>query len=117
MAGGDVTLDEAAIYDLLNGPGGPVTQLLEEISVLGATKARAAARIRKAVWDIPAPENTAFPPGYTEASIRTNVHYYNGLIYGGVAAVEFPTLFLEDPAEQMESRYPFLSTAFDGVQI
>jgi hypothetical protein len=124
MADFEVHLDDVAIYDMLNGAGGPVWNLLEELS----ERAAAVARERVPVRGRPRSRrgrflpyanvlSTAYPPGYTLRSIRTNVHWYNGLVYGGIAAAEEPTIFLEYPAEQMSRRYPFLSTAFDSLEI
>jgi hypothetical protein len=119
----EVHLDDAAIYDMLNGADGPVAAMLYEISERAAAVARAVVPVR--VPDIDTGRrrrhsrgvSTSYPPGYTLVSIHENVHWYNGLIYGGVAAVEEPTIFLEDPAEQMKRKYPFLSTAFDSLEI
>jgi hypothetical protein len=109
-----VHLNDAAIYDMLNGADGPVAEELDRMSERAAAVARATVRVRHN----PSRgfRSTAFPPGYTLTSIHANVHWYNGLIYGGVAAVEEPTIFLEDPAEQMNQKYPFLSIAFDSLE-
>lgn len=115
MADNEFYMDEAAVYELLNSRDGPVGWLMEELSAQVVAVARARVRVRKAVWDIPVSRNTAFPPGYTLASIRSNVHYYQGLIYGGAAAVEDPTVYLENPAEQMEAEYPFITTGLDSL--
>lgn len=122
MAEFEVHLDNVAVYDLLNGPDSPIVALLDELSERAAAIARAQVPVRK----IPLVTrrtrreggfNTAFPPGYTLVSIHANVHWYNGLVYGGIAAVEEPTIFLEYPAEQMHERYPFMSTAFDTITV
>lgn len=120
MADFEVHLDDAAIYDLLDGPDSPVVRLLEEISEIGAKQARATVPIRRAAGGRfvgRGLRSTSYPSGYTYRSIRTNVHWYNGLVYGGIAAVEDPTVFLEAPAEQMHHKYPFMSTAFDDVYL
>jgi hypothetical protein len=109
-----VHLSEPAIYDLLNGADGPVYAWLDRISEQAAAVARAKVHVRHtASWK--SQTSTAFPPGYTLVSIHSNVHWYNGLLYGGIAAVELPTIFLEYPAEQMHRQYPFMSTAFDYI--
>jgi hypothetical protein len=118
----EIHLNDVVIYDLLNGADGPVAQMLDEISERAAAVARANVPVRRphvgSVRRRPRGGfNTAYPPGYTLVSIHSNVHWYNGLIYGGIAAVEEPTVFLEDPAEQMHRRYPFMSTAFDSLEI
>ena len=115
MANYEVHLDDAALYEMLNGSVSPIARLLQEISDLGAARARATVRVRHTPSR--GARSTAFPPGYTRASIRTNVHHHNGLIYGGIAAEEEPTIFLEYPAEQMERQYPFLTTAFDSIYL
>ena len=109
-----VHLDDAAIYSLLNDIDGPVGVFLEELSEQAATVARTNVPIRKTrPWK--SQLSTAFPPGYTLESIHTNVHYYKGMIYGGIASAELPTIFLEYPASQMHRKYPFMSTAFDSI--
>jgi hypothetical protein len=118
----EVHLNDAAIYDLLNGADGPVAQLLDELSERAAAVARARVPVRVPDFGIRRRRHfrglsTAFPPGYTLVSIHSNVHWYNGLIYGGIASVEEPTIFLEYPAEQMHRKYPFMSTAFDSLEI
>ena len=116
MAEYTVHVDEVAVYDLLNGADSPVAVLLERISEQGAAYARATVPIRKTrPWR--SLKSTAFPPGYTLESIHTNVHWYNGLIYGGIAAEELPTIFLEYPAEQMSRAWHFMTEAFDNVVI
>lgn len=122
MAEFEVHLNDAAIYDMLNSMDGPVARMLDEISERAAAVARAKVPVRKP--DLSprrkrhrAGVSTSFPPGYTLVSIHSNVHWYQGLIYGGIAAVEEPTIFLEYPAEQMHREYPFMSTAFDSLEI
>jgi hypothetical protein len=117
----EVHLDDAAIYEYLNSADGPIAEALDKISERAAAVARASVPVRhlhvssrtRRHWGF----NTAYPPGYTLVSIHSNVHWYNGLIYGGIAAVEEPTIFLEDPASQMHRRYPFMSTAFDTMEL
>jgi hypothetical protein len=120
----EVHLNDAAVYDLLNGADGPVAAMLDELSERAAAVARAAVPVRKLDNDrrrhsllARGGASTSFPPGYTLVSIHANVHWYNGLIYGGVAAAEEPTIFLEYPAEQMKRKYPFLSLAFDTMEL
>jgi len=118
----EIHLNDAAIYDLLEGPDGPVAAMLDAISERAAAVARATVPVRHPQFGSRRRRHrggisTSFPPGYTLVSIHSNVHWYNGLIYGGIAAVEEPTIFLEYPAEQMERRYPFMSTAFDSLEI
>lgn len=114
VAAGDVTLNETAVYELLNSPAGPVGRMLNELNAQAASVARARVRVRRTpAWSR---RSNAFPPGYTLASIKAKIGYDSlGLIYGGVTAAEDPTVFLEEPAEQMESRYPFLTTGLDSL--
>jgi hypothetical protein len=113
-ATGDVTLNETAVYELLNALDGPVGRMLNELNTQAASVARARVRVRRTPSR--SRRSTAFPPGYTLASIRGKIGYDSlGLIYGGVTAAEDPTVYLEDPAEQMESRYPFLTTGLDSL--
>lgn len=111
----DLQLDDAAIYDLLNGPDSPVTALMTELSEKGAAVARERVRVRRTPNR--SLRSDSAPPGYTLASIRPNVRWSNGLVYGGIAAAEEPSIFLEYPAEQMHRRYPFLTTALDSLEL
>lgn len=121
MAEFEVHLNDVVIYDMLNAMDGPVAEMLDAISERAAAIARATVPVRRNRYGRfgrrPSLHSTSFPTGYTLRSIHSNVHWYNGLIYGGVAAAEEPTIFLEDPAAQMERKYPFLSTAFDSLEI
>lgn len=121
MADFEVHLNDVVIYDLLNGAGGPVAEVLDAISERAAAIARASVPVRRDRFGRfgrrPSLHSTSFPSGYTLRSIHSNVHWYNGLIYGGIAAAEEPTIFLEYPAEQMDRQYPFMSTAFDSLEI
>ncbi len=108
-----VHLDDQSIYELLNAADSPVAVLLEQISERAADYARAAVPIRKTRLRRSL-KSTSFPPGYTLESIRTNVHWYQGLIYGGIAAEELPTIFLEYPAVQMSRAWHFMTEAFES---
>jgi len=110
----EVRLDHTAIHDLLNGPDGPVTRLMTELSERVATVARVKVRVRSSPRT---PRSDSAPRGFTKASIRADVHWHQGLVYGGAVAAEEPTFFLEDPAEQLERRYPFMSTAIDTLEL
>ena len=110
----EVTIDDAAVYDLTNGPDGPVTQLMVELSEQAAVVARARAHVRHTPsWSV---RSDASPVGFMLASIRTDVRWYNGLVYGGAAAALDPTVFLEDPRVDRE-RYPFLTTGLDSLAL
>lgn len=117
-----VSWDDAAVYDLLNSPDGPVGRLIAELSERGAMVARSVVRVRK----VPGTRrtragrnSTAWPPGFTKAGIRVHgpVIGSRGGLYGGVNAPFNPGLFLEHPAEQMSRSYPFLTTAMDSLEI
>ena len=124
MADFEIHLSDVAIYDMLNAADGPVARMLDTMSERAAAVARSRVPVRH-LDDIDtgrrrrhrAGISTSFPPGYTLVSIHANVHWYNGLVYGGVTAAEEPTIFLEYPAEQMDRKYPFLSTAFDSLEL
>lgn len=116
MADFEVHLDDAAIYDLLNGADSPIAAELDRMSEQAAAIARSNAPVRKLGRRHLGTDSTSFPPGYTLVSIHANVHWYQGLIYGGIAAEEEPTIFLEYPASQMDRKYPFMSTAFDTIE-
>jgi len=112
----NVNLDDAEIFDMLNSADGPVGQLVTELSAQAAAVATGAVHVRpgtprSTVWSS---RSTALPPGYTKARIRPHMGWgkATGNIYGGVNAPAAPSIFLEDPAEQMYDTYPFLTTAF-----
>ncbi len=116
MAEYDVVIYQSSIDELVNSPEGPVAKLLAELSDEVAALARQYVRVRRGnVWTS---RSNAKPPGFTLASIHANMGYdESGQIYGGAAAAENPTIFLETPAIQMHDKYPFLSTALDDVQM
>lgn len=112
----DVQLDEAAIEDLLNGMDGPVYALMELLSGEIVTVARVKVPVRRAdeIWKT---TSDASVPGFTLASIRSNVNYApSGKLFGGAAAAEDPTVFLEDPRVD-RIREPFLTTGLDSLVI
>jgi hypothetical protein len=112
-----------AVDELLNSLDGPVGRLIAELSGRAASIARRRVHVRpgtpgSTVWN--EATSTAWPPGYTRASIRTHLARgaRTGKLYGGVNASGSPTFFLEYPprgAEQMTDRYPFLTTALDEL--
>lgn len=110
----DVHWNAAALEELLNSPTGPVGQMLIELSEQVAATARSTVRVRHTpTWTA---ESDARPPGYTLASIRPHLGYNSrGHIYGGANAAADPTIFLEQPAEQLHHRYPFMTTALWSV--
>jgi hypothetical protein len=113
----DVTIDDAAVADFLNGPGSPVEALLEELSERAALVARAKVRVRIPGTDHTGRTSNARPPGFTKASIHITVNRNaTGELFGGVGAAEDPSIFLEEPAEQ-EREFPFLTTGLDSLEI
>jgi hypothetical protein len=105
----DVHFDEGAIFDLLNGSDGPVWQLVNELSEEAAVVARGIVRVRTTpTWSS---RSNAQAVGATLASISAHMGYDSqGHVYGGVNAIENPTIFLEYPRVD-RMRYPFLTTA------
>ena len=105
----DVNFDDAAIYDLLSGADGPVWQLVNELSEEAANIARLLVPIRHSpTWTA---RSNAAPIGATLASIRAHMGYDSeGHIFGGVNAIEIPTIFLEYPRVDRRPQ-PFLTTA------
>lgn len=115
MADAFVSINPAAVRELLDDPAGPVAGLLRELSARAASVARAVVHVRRSPSR--SPLSTAYPPGWTLTSIREDMYESpEGEIYGGVAAEFYPTIFLEYPAEQMHDQYPFLSTGVDSLQ-
>lgn len=113
---GDVELDQAAIFDLLNSADGPVGELMTELSdqLVAVALLRVPVRRPGEAWSS---RSDAAPVGYTEESLRTTVNYgKTGLLYGGAAAAEFPSVYLEDPREDRR-REPFLTTGLDSLWI
>lgn len=113
---GSVTVhwDEGALEDLLDSESGPVGMLISELSVRTALVATAVVHVRPGT---PASATTgrtsnARPPGFTKSRIRPHLARgtLTGRLYGGANSPADPTIFLEMPAEQMHSEYPFLTT-------
>jgi hypothetical protein len=116
-----VQWNDAELEDLLNSIDGPVGRWLTDKAEEMAGVATAASPLQK-------PENwswgrhsTSYLPrsfGYLKGSIRPKLGYTkDGKLYGGVNAAYGPTLFLEQPARQMHSIYPFLSVALYAATI
>jgi hypothetical protein len=104
-----VNFDEGAIYDLLNGYDGPVWQLVNDLSEEAADLARTLVPIRHTpTWSA---RSNAQAIGATLASIHAQLGYdHEGHIYGGVNAIEIPSIFLEYPRVDRKPQ-PFLTTA------
>ena len=106
----EVYWNDAMIDDLLNSPDGPVWQLVNELSEQAATVARELVPIRKpgSTWSR---KSNAQAIGATLASIHAVMGYNDeGRIYGGINAIEIPSIFLEYP-RQDRRKQPFLTTA------
>lgn len=116
----DVNIDAAAVEELLTDPEGPVGQLIAELSAQIVTVATAVVPVRDpATRDRrkrAGRNSDARPPGFTKANIRVHgpVRGIFGL-YGGANAPADPTIFLELPAEQLERKYPFLTTGLESL--
>lgn len=115
VAGNDVEIDSAAVFELVNSETGPVGDLMRDLSERAAAIARAKVRVRSG--GTRSMQSDARPPGFTRASIRTAVNRAgSGLLYGGIGAAEDPSVFLEEPAEQMDRTYPFLTTGVYSLE-
>lgn len=105
----DVHFDEGAIFDLLNNFDGPVWQLVNDLSEEAAALARTLVAVRhEPTWSS---RSNAQAIGATLASITAHMGYNNeGHVYGGINAIEIPSIFLEYPREDRRPQ-PFLTTA------
>src|ERR1700749_3104286 len=92
----DVNFDDGAIFELLSGYGGPVWQLVNDLSEEAADLARTLVPIRHTPnW---AARSNAAPIAATLESIHAHLGYdQEGHIYGGINAIEIPSIFLEYP--------------------
>lgn len=120
MADDEINLDESEIFELLNSEDDMVGHLVEELSERVASVARARVHVRRQLARAARAGRslTARPPGFTLASIHTQVYRdESGLLYGGVRAAESASVFLEDPAKQMKEKYPFLTTGLDSLEL
>lgn len=109
---GRVTLNGPALEWYLNGLDGPVGILMAELAVEMSRTVIAQAPVLKR-WNIWNDLSSAVSPvaGTLKASIFPKRGYSSrGRLYGGVNAPAYPTLFFEDPAEQMKWT-PFMSSA------
>ena len=119
----DVTLDDQAIYEMLNAPTGLVYPFVVQLSVQAAAVATAVVHVRPGT---PASATTgrtsnARPPGFTKARIRPHTGWGGpGLqLYGGVNSPMDPTVYLELPARQIARKghvFPFLTTGFWSLE-
>lgn len=110
----DVRIDEAAVFALVNDEDGPVGQFITELAGQAALVARAVVPVRtEPTWS---DRSNARPPGFTKAAIRVARGHVNGHFWASANAPADPALFLEDPAEQLHRKYPFLTTGLWSLE-
>jgi hypothetical protein len=119
-----VTIDEAAMDDMLHSPDGLVGRYIQGLGIQAAAIAAAAAPAKQARNESWHPDkSTSYPsipwPGLTlRASIRPAFGYTkSGAMYGGVNVNYGPTLFLTRPARQIHHTYTFMTDALYGVAL
>jgi len=122
---GEFHPDVPAVEDLLRDPEGPVGDFIGELSRRAAGVARTVVHVfpgtpRSTIWNRRT-STAILPPGYTLESIRTHWPQIGtrGGMFGGVDATGLPSVFLEyrpNGAEQMVSRYPFLTTGLESLE-
>jgi hypothetical protein len=124
---GNLRIDAGSVEELLTDPAGPVGRLIAELDEKAADIARTAVHVfpgtrRSTIWN-PATSTAryAMPPGFTRRSIHVHGPVAGSLggMYGGVNVAAFPAVFLEHRprgASQMHDRYPFMTTALDGLE-
>jgi hypothetical protein len=125
----DVHISQEAIDELFRDIDGPVGTLMREIADHIGLVATATVRVLnpKNTWsrkssayytDPGRRGGHAKPPGYTKRNITTTVGHalsHDGYVFGGAEAPGNPGIFLEEPAEQMHEKYPFLTTGLWSV--
>jgi hypothetical protein len=111
----DVSISEAAVQALLDDEHGMVGRFLQDLADQMATVARATVPVRTTpTWSS---RSNARPPGFTKAAIRTRMgHHPSGALWASANAPADPALFLEEPAEQLHRKYPFLTTGLWSLQ-
>jgi len=119
----DATWDDEAFDELLNGPGGPVVNLIVDLSAQATLVATTVVHIRPGT---PASATTgrtsnARSPGFTKARIRPHLAWGSrtGKVYGGVNSPMDPTVYLELPASQIARRgheFPFITTGLWSLE-
>ena len=121
----EVHLDPVALDELLNSPGGPVGELIYDLSVKAAGVAKATAptmgQRNYSHWGgYFDPVRQYGPPGETRKSVRWSGFRFNGAgqLYSGVNVNYGPTLFLQRPARQVRPVvFAFMSRALDSVEL
>lgn len=112
---GDVRLDDIAIQAMLDDQFGPVGNLLQDLAEQAAGVARTKVQVRAdPTWSV---RSDARPPGFTLASIDTRMGHSSGTgrLWSSANAAADPAIFLEEPAEQLDHAYPFLTTGLDSL--
>ena len=120
---GQIEWDEAALYEVLNDPAGPVGVFIMYLDEKAVAVARSVVHVlpgtkRSGYWF---PSSTAVrPPGTTKGTIRTHgpVIGSRGGLYGGGNAM-YTGIFLEydkPHTEQYYDRYPFLTTGLESLE-
>ena len=111
----DVKWDEANWEWMVHSMDGPVGKFLEAKSLEMAAIAKVAAPIQqRRNWSWGKRSSSYMPRslGYLKGSVTPHMGWTrSGELFGGVNAAYGPTLFLEQPADQLHHAYPFLSTA------
>ena len=117
-----VRLNDAAIEEMLMDPVGPVGVMLAEMSEQIVTVAVAVVPVRDpATRDRrkrAGRNSSARPPGFTKASIHAHGPV-RGIfnLYAGANAAADPAIFLEQPADQLDRKYPFLTTGLESLTL
>lgn len=111
---GNVDLDEDVLEWYLNSTDGPVGVLMQELALQMARTVTALAPVLKP-WNLWSPVTSSAvskTPGNLRRSVHAKVgHSRRGKLYGGVNAIVYPTMFLEDPARQLHMEVPFMTAA------
>jgi hypothetical protein len=116
--------DDEAFYELLNGPGGPVANLIADLSAQATVVATTVVHVRPGTPSSATTGRTsnAYSPGYTKARIRPHLAWgaRTGEVYGGVNAPYAPTTWLETPASQIRRlghEFPFITTGLWAITL
>jgi hypothetical protein len=114
----DIQVDEAAIFEMINSPGGLVAPMLLDLAERAAEVARSTVQVRRPGSDHTGWNSDARPPGFTRAAIHPHVGWVGGgHIYSSANAPADPAVFLEDPAVQdLPESYPFLTTGLWSLE-
>lgn len=118
----EIRWDEAALKDLLHSLDGPVGRYItEKAAELTASITIAAPLQKRRNWSWNLAKSTAYEPaslGYLKGSVRMKVGYTKaGQLYGGTNAAYGPSLFLEQPAEQLHHKIPFMSASLYALSV